>query len=410
MIFSFCFFLIFLCCCEYSVSFLAFSTTPRRYLTGLFIGRNNVFSQNQKSGGFFRDRPKSSFAREKLPFELPPPVIDENSVFVTDIDSRVHRNDLWNHMKKAGQIVSMRLLQKLNKGLSNEWSQGNSNKKSAIVEFSHPKQAQIAVKQLDKQEFFQSLLSVQEYQPGMEHTAVKTTKQKRRERENQRERDETDDRKDINHQEWRQRRSKENKNEHQEDKDEIRHKKKNELFLKKVVIVESLAPSMSWQDLRDLFRPFGGVSRADVVRMRKKSLFASTDAALSPESIVGIVEFQDPSDELSDIIQEVSNQYKTLKFRKLKSLEEFEDLTTNTSRGKRLHVTGLSERITSEELHQHFSTVGRVEKVRILHNLATDQYFGIIEFARKESVEKAINSLNGSLLGDCIFTVRQFVE
>lgn len=67
-----------------------------------------------------------------------------------------------------------------------------------------------------------------------------------------------------------------------------------------------------------------------------------------------------------------------------------------------IFVGNLSFRTTEDELHEAFAQYGDVDSVRIIQDRETQRSrgFGFVEMSSDNDAQEAINSLNGSQLGD----------
>jgi len=74
---------------------------------------------------------------------------------------------------------------------------------------------------------------------------------------------------------------------------------------------------------------------------------------------------------------------------------------------KKLYVGGLAYSVTDAQLQQLFADHGKVESAKVITDRDTDRSrgFGFVEMGTQEEAEKAIASLNGTLLDGRNLTV-----
>ncbi|MGA2612789.1 MAG: RNA-binding protein [Spirochaetia bacterium] len=67
---------------------------------------------------------------------------------------------------------------------------------------------------------------------------------------------------------------------------------------------------------------------------------------------------------------------------------------------KKLYVGGLAYSVTDAQLQQMFANHGKVESAKVITDRDSDRSrgFGFVEMGTQEEAEKAIASLNGTLL------------
>jgi RNA recognition motif-containing protein len=151
----------------------------------------------------------------------------------------------------------------------------------------------------------------------------------------------------------------------------------------RTLIVENLPSNMAWQDLKDLMKSIGFVARADIT--------TGDDG-----QTVGIVEFKNSADVDAAIDSDILlNQ--GLSGRRLYTSEEN---TRGGSHGRKLYVGQLAWGVSWQDLKDHFKTVGEVTRadVALEDNGRRSKGYGFVEFADPADAERAIQELNNSEL------------
>ncbi len=202
--------------------------------------------------------------------------------------------------------------------------------------------------------------------------------------------------------------------------------------IRKILIVENLPLRFSWQDLKDIIKEYGSTVRVDVVSLPPSE-------ANPKRQNIGIAEFRYRED-VQSILENppVSDRFSGLRYRAVQSKEEYLSFRQNTPRGKRLYIGNISRDVTWELLKDHFKSVGEIVKASVIHkdlpereegegahdedsprrrrrnDIKEDKElsYGIVEFRMLEDADKAVQLLNGSILGDASnpIVVRKFLE
>src|SRR3972149_105000 len=76
---------------------------------------------------------------------------------------------------------------------------------------------------------------------------------------------------------------------------------------------------------------------------------------------------------------------------------------------KKIYVGNLSYKVDEDALRTLFATIGEVQSVKIITDFVTGRSkgFGFVEMASDEDAEKAISTMNGTMLMDRTITVNE---
>lgn len=171
------------------------------------------------------------------------------------------------------------------------------------------------------------------------------------------------------------------------------------ILAKRTLIVENIPLYFNWQELKNLFKPVGHVLRVDIV----------SDFRL------GLVRFRRSSDVSRAIDNAASIAVDNMIFRAVRKGEDIGSLLGTNSESRKLYVGSLDGSVTSQELKDHFHSVGNVISADVRTTEEEEgeilsKGYGFIEFNTVEDAERAVERLNGSLLKGQRIHVRIYRE
>lgn len=166
----------------------------------------------------------------------------------------------------------------------------------------------------------------------------------------------------------------------------------------RVAIVSNLPPEFAWQEVKDLLRGCGPISRADVI--------CGSDGRNTGH---GVVEFSSAEGAANAVtgfhglLLDGDAGYLSVR------LAVENDPVFHAGRGRKLYVGQLAWSVAWQDLKDHFRPLGEVQRCDVVRDLSTGRSkgYGFVEFQDAASAQRAITELNDSLLHDRRIHVRE---